>query len=391
MKDFELDNILTLLEHVLSNAKFPVGLHEPEFKGNEKKYLNECIDSSYVSSVGKFVDQFESDLAKFTGAKYVVATTNGSAALHISLKIAGVQFGDEVLVPTLTFVATANTVSYCGATPHFVDSDEICFGVNPSKLSDYLKEIAEVKNNACFNKVTGKIIRALCVVHVFGHPVDLDPIVEICERYHIKLVEDAAEALGSYYKGQHVGCRGIAGALSFNGNKIVTTGGGGAILTNDEEVGKLAKYLTTTAKLPHRYLYEHDQIGYNYRLPNINAALGCAQLEQLPHFLEAERRLAESYARAFKAVSGVKFIQEPDYAKSNYWLNAIMLDKEFAATRNNLLEILNEKKIGARPVWNLMHTLPMYQHCPRMNLSIAEDLVSRLVNIPSSVFLGEKS
>ena len=388
MRTFNPTEILAALNHVLSDAKFPVGLHEPEFNGNEEKYLNECIESSYVSSVGKFVDQFELDLAKFAGAKYAVATSNGTSALHIALKLAGVEPDDEVLVPTLTFVATCNAISYCNATPHLVDSDKICFGVNPAKLSDYLKEIAEVKNNICINKLTGNPIRALCVVHVFGHPVDLDPIVEICKHYHIQLVEDAAEALGSYYKNEHVGHRGIAGILSFNGNKIVTAGGGGAILTDDDAIAKKAKHLTTTAKLPHGFYYEHDQVGYNYRLPNINAALGCAQLEQLPHFLKVKRKLADTYAQAFKAISDVKFIEEPEYAKSNCWLNAILLDKEFADVRDSLLELLNEHKIGARPVWNLMHTLQMYQDCPRMDLSIAEDLAARLISIPSSAFLG---
>lgn len=388
MKNFNPTEILSLLKQVLSNAKFPVGLHEPEFSGNEKKYLNECIDSGYVSSVGKFVDQFELELSKFTGAKYAVATSNGTSALHIAFKLAGVQQNDEVLVPTLTFVATCNTIAYCQATPHFVDSDEICFGVNPSKLSDYLNEIAEVKHNACINKLTGKTIRSLCVMHVFGHPVDLDPIVEICERYHIALIEDAAEALGSYYKGEHVGHRGIMGTLSFNGNKIVTTGGGGAILTDDEAIAKKAKHLTTTAKKPHQYLYEHNQVGYNYRLPNINAALGCAQLEKLADFLFRKRRLAEKYTKIFESIDGVKFVTEPDYAKSNYWLNAIILDKEVASKRDSLLALLNQNNISVRPVWNLMHTLPMYQHCPRMDLSIAEDLASRLINIPSSAFLS---
>ncbi len=390
MKKFNPIEIISLLRQMLLNARFPVALHEPEFKGNELQYLKECLETSYVSSVGKFVDQFELELAQFTGAKYAVATSNGTSALHIAFKLAGVEPNDEVLVPTLTFVATSNAISYCNATPHFVDSDGICFGVNPAKLSDYLKEVAEVQNNVCINQLTGKTIRALCVVHVFGHPVDLDPIVEICERYHIKLVEDAAEALGSYYKGEHVGHRGIAGILSFNGNKIITTGGGGAILTDDEAISKQAKHLTTTARLRHAFYYEHDQVGYNYRLPNINAALGCAQLEQLPHLLDAKRKLAENYSQAFRGVDGVTFIREQGYAKSNYWLNTIMLDKEFTSERDKLLELLNDNKIGVRPVWNLMHTLPMYHNCPRMNLSIAEDLAARLINIPSSAFLGDE-
>ena len=365
-----------------------IALHEPYFNGNEWKYVKECIDTGWVSSVGKFVDQFEKNLANYTGAKYAVATVNGTAALHICYLLAGVKSGDEVLVPALTFVATANALSYCNATPHFIDAEQKSLGIDVPLLDQYLEEITEEKNKVCINKLTGRPIRALCVMHTLGHPVDLDSIVALCEKYRLTLIEDAAEALGSYYKGTHVGHRGLAGALSFNGNKIITTGGGGAILLNDEKIAKLAKHITTTAKLPHPWLFEHDQVGYNYRLPNINAALGCAQLEQLPAFLNAKRMLAEKYQHLFLNTPGVRLIQEPEYAKSNYWLNALLLDSPFEESRDALLESLNHNNIMSRPIWNLLHTLPMYKDCPRMPLTIAEDLHKCLIKIPSSVSLA---
>ena len=312
-----INEIVRQIKAALPPGPSFVALHEPYFNGNEWKYVKECIDTGWVSSVGKFVDQFEKNLANYTGAKYAVATVNGTAALHICYLLAGVKSGDEVLVPALTFVATANALSYCNATPHFIDAEQKSLGIDVPLLDQYLEEITEEKNKVCINKLTGRPIRALCVMHTLGHPVDLDSIVALCEKYRLTLIEDAAEALGSYYKGTHVGHRGLAGALSFNGNKIITTGGGGAILLNDEKIAKLAKHITTTAKLPHPWLFEHDQVGYNYRLPNINAALGCAQLEQLPAFLNAKRMLAEKYQHLFLNTPGVRLIQEPEYAKSN--------------------------------------------------------------------------
>ena len=358
------------------------------FVGNEWKYTKECLDSGWVSSVGKFVDRFEKDLANFTGAKHVVVTSNGTAALHMSLLLAGVKENDEVLVPTLTFVATCNAIHYCGATPHFIDSELASLGVDPQKLATYLKEIAVVKQKVCYNRITQKPIRVLCVMHMFGHPVDLDPLADIADQYHLILIEDAAEALGSYYKNQHVGYRGLMGTLSFNGNKIITTGGGGAILTNNETIAKRAKHLTTTAKVPHPWLYQHDEVGYNYRLPNINAALGCAQLEQLEHFISLKRLLAEKYKHTLSTLQEVYFFSEPSYAKSNYWLNAIILNESLKNLRDSFLTELNQQKIGARPAWELMHCLSMYRNSPRMDLSMAESLADRLINIPSSVFLG---
>ncbi|OGT32441.1 MAG: aminotransferase DegT [Gammaproteobacteria bacterium RIFCSPHIGHO2_02_FULL_39_13] len=378
-----MNNIIHAIRSTLSNGNVVVSLHEPCFAGREWEYVKECLDTSWVSSVGKFVDHFEKELVDFTGAKHAIVTVNGTAALHICYLLAGVLPKDEVLVPTLTFVATCNALHYCGATPHFIDCEESYLGIDVTKLKDYLTEIAEIKNNLCYNKKTGRVIRALCVMHTFGHPVDLDPLFELAEKYRLKLIEDAAEALGSYYKGKHVGHYGLVGALSFNGNKIITTGGGGAIITDDEVIAKRAKHITTTAKIPHAYLYQHDEIGYNYRLPNINAALGCAQLEKMPYFLSEKRKLTESYQKAFSKIPGVRFLVEPNYAKSNYWLNAIFVEDKIM--RDQLLTTLNKEKIGARPIWELMHYLPMYQDVPRMDLSTAERVAKRVINIPSSV------
>ena len=315
------------------------------------------------------------------------AVVNGTAALHIALKMAGVQPEDEVLVPDLTFVATANAVAYCGAIPHFIDSEERTLGVDPAKLSEGLKQISEQRGGACFNKKTGRRIKALVAMHTFGHPVDLDALDDVCRTHGIDLIEDAAESLGSFYKGRHTGHWGKFAVLSFNGNKILTTGGGGAILTNDEPLGKMAKHLATTAKRPHAWAFYHDQIGYNYRMPNINAAMGLAQLEQLPGFLARKRRLAERYKKELASVAGLRFFDEPSFARSNFWLNALLLVKKNIEQRDDLLKLLNENGIKARPAWTLMHKLPMYGECPRMDTSQAEDLESRLVNIPSSAFL----
>lgn len=367
-----------------------LSLHEPNFKGHEWDYVKECIDTGWVSSVGKYVDVFEKKLAEFTGVQYAVATGTGTSALHMCYLLAGVVSGDEVLVPTLTFVGTINPIHYCGAIPHFIDSEEISLGVDAVKLESYLQDMSLQIDGVCVNRLTGRTIRALCVVHTLGHPVDLDPLVLLCNKYHIQLIEDAAEALGSYYKGAHVGGHGLLSAFSFNGNKIITTGGGGAILTNNEALAKRAKHLTTTAKLAHPWLFEHDEMGYNYRLPNINAALGCAQLEQLPTFLERKRLLAWQYEQRFQNVAEVSFIHEPSYAQSNCWLNAILLNASVENAREDVLELLNSEGFMSRPLWNLQHTLPMYQCCPRMPLLTAESLQRRLIKIPSSAHLSIK-
>lgn len=387
MTDFNHAAVIAALRSVLPEASGPFHLHEPVFAGNEWGYVKECLDTGWVSSVGKFVDRFEQQLAEFTGVKRAVAVVNGTAALHACLLLAGVESGDEVLVPALTFIATANAVSYCGAAPHFVDSTESTLGLDPQKLERYLAEIAEVRAEGCFNRKTGARIRAVVPMHTFGHPVDLDALVEVCDRFRLVLVEDAAESLGSFYKGRHTGNWGRVSALSFNGNKVVTTGGGGAILTNDEELGKLAKHLTTTARIAHKWSFIHDRVGYNYRLPNINAALGCAQLEQLPGFIEKKRALVQRYAAAFAGVPGVRFFTEPEFAKSIYWLNVLLLDKAHAGERDAILELTNAAGIATRPVWTLMHRLPVYAACPKMDLSCAEDLERRLVNLPGSASL----
>lgn len=379
--------ILGVFDKVFPNVKRPIPLHEPIFKGKEWDYLKECLDTGYVSSVGKFVDKFERDLEAFTGSKHAIACVNGTAALQVAYQLVGVKAGDEVLVPTLTFVGTANAVSHCGAIPHFIDSEEFTFGLDAKRLQTYLEDIALVKNGICTNKKTGRRIAALVGVHIFGHPFSVDEVSQLCERFHIPFVEDCAEALGSYYKGKHTGNFAKVSTLSFNGNKVLTTGGGGALLTNDSELAKRAKHLTTTAKRAHAWEFMHDYVAYNFRLPNINAALGVAQLEQLVGNLRNKRALSERYKGAFQKLSGLKFVEEPSHGKSNYWLNAIVLNKEHSHLRDEVLEQLHEKGIQARPAWVAMHQLPMYGENPRMDLHVAEDLVKRIVNIPSSANL----
>lgn len=385
---FSEQAVLNALQSVLPSKHTFLPLHEPTFGGNEWRYTKECLDTGWVSSVGKFVDQFEDELAAYTGVKRAVAVVNGTAALHVCLLLAGVKTNDEVLMPAMTFIATANAVSYCGAVPHFIDSAEDTLGVDPLKLETYLEDIAELRPDGCYNRVTGRCIKAAVPMHTFGHPVDLDPLLDVCQRFNIKLIEDAAESLGSFYKERHTGQWGLLSALSFNGNKTITTGGGGAILTNDEELGRLAKHITTTAKVPHCWEFNHDMIGYNYRMPNINAALGCAQLEQLSNFLSAKRDLAERYRNAFAGISGIRFFSEPAGSRSNYWLNTLLLDEPYCEQRDPLLKSTNDAGIMTRPAWTLMNRLPMFSSCPKMDLSVSESLVRRLINIPSSVVLG---
>ncbi len=385
---FNREAVLDVIQSVLSREHGAVSLHEPSFNGNEWAYIKECLDTGWVSSVGGFVDRFETDLAAYTGVKRAVAVVNGTAALHICLLLAGIQADDEVLIPALTFIATANAVSYCGAIPHFIDCEERTLGVDPHKLAMYLEKITVQQADGCHNRRTGRRIKAVVPMHTFGHPVDLDPLLEVCRHFCIELIEDAAESLGSFYKGRHTGNWGRLSALSFNGNKIITTGGGGAVLTNDEELAERAKHLTTTAKVPHRWEFKHDMVAFNYRLPNINAALGCAQMEQMPGFLASKRRLSELYLAAFKGVAGISFVTEPAGASSNYWLNALLIDEEFVTERDNLLALTNNMGIMTRPAWTLMHRLPMFVESPCMDLSVAESLERRLINIPSSAFLG---
>ena len=366
----------------LFNTSNFIPLHEPRFIGNEKRYLNECIDSTFVSSVGAFVDRFEADFAKTVGAKYAIATVNGTAALHVCLKLSGVESGDEVITQPLTFIATANAISYCGAHPIFIDVDRDTMGLSPIALTAFLEQNCTVESNHCINRHTGKTIKACVPMHTFGHPCRIDEIKAICEQWNIILIEDAAESLGSYYKGQHTGTFGVMGAFSFNGNKIITSGGGGVIVTDDENLAKRAKHITTTAKIPHKWEYVHDEIGFNYRLPNLNAALLCAQLEQLENFLENKRILADTYKQFFTA-QNISFVEEPPHGRSNYWLNAIILEDQ--AQRDQFLEFSNSNSVMTRPIWQLMNKLSMFEKCQHDDLTNALFLEERVVNIPSSV------
>ncbi|TGN75187.1 LegC family aminotransferase [Bradyrhizobium yuanmingense] len=383
-RTFDPKAVVDAVRRAAGTPKGILGLHEPVFAGNEVAYLEECIKSTFVSSVGPFVDRFERMLEEATGAKRAVAVVNGTAALHACFRLAGVEPGDEVISPALTFIATTNAIAYCGAVPHFVDSSFATLGMDPRALAARLERIVERTPKGAVNRETGRRIAAISPMHTFGHPVELDEIAAIARDWGIALVEDAAESLGSTYKGHAVGSQARLAALSFNGNKIVTTGGGGAILTNDEELGRRAKHLTTTAKLPHKWAFVHDEIGFNYRLPNLNAALGCAQLEQLEGFLASKRRLAAAYERVFAEVPGVCFSREPEGTTSNYWLNAILLDEAHAGRRDDLLTALNEAGFGARPAWTLMHRLPMFSDSPRGDLATAESIERRLINLPSS-------
>ena len=361
-----------------------VALHEPSFNGNEIAYLTECINSTYVSSVGKFVDRFEKELAEYTGAKYVVAVVNGTAALHIALKLAGVLPGDEVLIPALTFVATANSVIYCNATPHFVDSEELTLGIDSNKLREYLKANTEQVSNECINIHTRKVIRAIVPMHTFGHPSDLEGLLSVAHDFNIVMVEDAAEALGSYYGEQHVGTFGKLGTLSFNGNKTITTGGGGAIVTDDESIARHAKHLVNTAKLPHAWEFNHNEVGFNYRMPNLNAALGCAQLEQLPAKLNFKRELFNKYQRAFEEVEEINLFAEPVKSKSNYWLQTLLLKKGDFSKRDSILASTNAAGLMTRPAWMLINKLEPFKIYQSMELNCALSLEKRIINIPSS-------
>jgi len=361
-----------------------IPLHEPRFSGNEKKYLNECIDSTFVSSVGKFVDEFENKIASYTGAKYAIATSNGTSALHISLLISGVESGDEVITQPLTFVATCNAISYCNASPVFIDVDKDTMGMSPIALESFLKANTTVKNQQCVNKSTGSIIKACIPMHTFGHPCRIEEIQKICKEWHIILVEDSAESLGSFYNNQHTGTFGELGVISFNGNKVITSGGGGCILTNNEDLAKKAKHITTTAKEPHKWEYTHDMVGYNYRMPNLNAALIVAQLEQLDGFLKSKRSLAKFYKEFFQN-GDIHFVTDPENAKSNYWLNSIILKSK--DQRSLFLDETNSQGIMTRPIWTLMNKLPMFKEAQCGDLTNAEWLEERVVNLPSSVIL----
>lgn len=395
--------VISFIKDLYNNQEF-VPLAVPKFIGNEKKYLNECIDTTFVSSVGQFVDRFEKDMAAYTGAKRAVVCVSGTNALHMSLMLVGVKRDDEVLTQALTFIATCNALSYIGAHPVFLDVDRSTMGLSPDAMKEWLQKNAEVRKNArineldkshdfayqedelaCYNKNTGRRIKACVPMHTFGHPVRIEEIAALCKEWHIELVEDAAESIGSKYKGIHTGLFGKVGALSFNGNKTITTGGGGLMLFNDEELGAYAKHITTQAKIPHRWEFRHDHIGYNYRMPNINAALGCAQLEHLDEYIADKRATAVAYAEYFKNVDGIDFFTEPENSFSNYWLNVVILpdhDKQL-----EFLQETNDNGVMTRPIWELMNRLPMFENCENDGLKNTIFFADRVVNIPSSVRL----
>jgi perosamine synthetase len=383
--------ILTRVRICLSDTQGSVALHEPQFVGREREYVLDCIDSTWVSYSGTYVTRFEAALAERGGTAAAIAVSNGTVALQLCLLLAGVGRGDEVLVPALTFVATANAVVHAGGVPHFIDVDDVTFGVDARKLRSYLENIAIRRGADCINRSTGRRIAAVMPVHVFGHPADMDALNQVAEEFGLQVVEDAAEALGSYYKGRACGSLAPLAALSFNGNKVVTTGGGGAILTSDPAIAERARKLTTTAKRPHRWAFVHDEVAYNFRLPNINAALGLAQLERLNDVLAAKKRLWSRYYDAFNGMRGVTIFRDAPFAESNHWLVALVLDNPDPRLLEGILCVLNDAGIGARPAWTPMHQLPMYEANPRMPLPVTESLATRIVNLPSSAFLAPKA
>ena len=364
-------------------------LHEPIFYGEEIKLLKSCIRSNFVSTAGPQVEVFEKKIAKLTNSRYVVACVNGTSALHLSLKLININRNCEVLLPSLNFVASANAIEYCGAVPHFIDSDRKTLGVNPEKLEKYLRKICIVKEKFCFNKKTKRKISALIAVHIFGHPCNIIKIKKICKRFKITLIEDAAEALGSYYKRKHAGMFGDIGILSFNGNKTITTGGGGALITNEKAIAQKAKLLSTTSKIPHLWKYDYDSVGYNYRLPNINSVIGIAQLNSLKKILKVKRNLFNKYKKELKKIDTVELFEEPENCKSNYWLNTVLLKDNSFHTRDYLINEINKKGIQVRPCWKLLHKLKHFSKYPSMNLDEAEKLEMKIINIPSSPMYGK--
>jgi perosamine synthetase len=377
------ENVIDFIQETYQTKNF-IPLHEPRFVGNEKKYLNDCIDSTFVSSVGKFVDKFENLIAKYTGAKYAVAISNGTSALHTSLLIANVDQNDEVITQPLTFVATCNAISYCGAKAIFIDVDKDTMGLSPTALRSFLEKNTIINNNRCINKKTKKIIKVCVPMHSYGHPCKIDEIKKICDEYNIFLIEDAAESIGSTYKNKHTGTFGHLGVISFNGNKIITAGGGGCIITNDKILAEKAKHLTTTAKIPHKWDFNHDMVGYNYRMPNLNAALLVAQLEKLNDFIINKRNLANKY-KVFFNKTDYNFFKEPKNCKSNYWLNSIILKNK--TERDQFLEKTNSSGVMTRPTWKLMNKLSMFKNSQCDGLKNSKWLSERVVNIPSSVTL----
>ncbi len=385
-KSTKSSEILDAIKSVVGDEH--ANLHEPSFEGNELNYLKECIESTFVSSSGKFVDKFEDDLAAFTSAKFAISVVNGTSALHLSLILCGVKPGDEVLVPALSFVATANAVAYCGATPHFVDSNYETLGLDANKLREYLTAETQMINGLCVNKKTQRVIRAVVPMHTFGHPVDIEEVLVLAKDFNLQLIEDAAESLGSLYKNRHTGTFGRFGVLSFNGNKTITTGGGGAILTNNEEDATKAKHMSTTARLKHNWIFKHDDIGFNYRMPNLNAALGCAQMEGLPEKLRSKKFLFNKYSKAFSGIEGVNIFAEPRDCSSNYWLQTLMLSEDNLELRDEILAATNAQNIMTRPIWTPLSELQPYSSSPSMKLDVVKSLEKRLINLPSSPSLA---
>ena len=384
---------LAVLKSVLGEAgSSPIALHEPNIGQRENELVSKCLASGWVSSVGEYIAEFEHGLAKFANSEHAIAVVNGTAALHLALHSVGVKPGDEVLVPTLSFVATANAVSHCGAIPHFVDSDPGTLGLDPLALREHLRANTSIRNGELHNTTTGRRISAVVPMHTFGHPIQIETLIDVAEEFNLVIVEDAAESIGSYVGKTHTGAFGKCGSLSFNGNKTITTGGGGAILTNDAELAERIRHLATTAKMPHDYEYIHDAVAFNYRMPNINAALGCAQLSRLDDFLSAKRVLATKYAAGFSGANSMEFVAEPHGTTSNYWLNTVRLKKPDLSLRDELLVAARANGYMCRPAWNLLHTLPMYESSPRASLPVSQDLWQSLINIPSSArhYLGKK-
>lgn len=379
--------VVQAVASVLGEAERPIALHVPSLGGNCGKYVLDCVKTGWVSSVGAYVERFEREIADYTGAKRAVACVNGTAALHIALLMAGVKPGDEVLCPSLTFVATANAITYAGAVPHFVEINAATLGVDPGRLEAHLDAVTEHRNGRLVNRETGRRVAALIGMHALGHPFDIDGTLQVCHRIGVPLVEDAAESLGSIYHDRHTGTFGQIGILSFNGNKIVTTGGGGMILANDSAQADWAKHVTTTAKQPHRWAYRHDEVGFNYRMPNLNAALGCGQLEQIDQMLAAKRALAQCYIEAFEPLEGMAIIPEPEGTRSNYWLASLVLDEALACEREAIIDALHEHGFLVRPIWTPMHELAMYRDCPRMDLPVTRQMAGRVISLPGSACL----
>jgi perosamine synthetase len=374
--------IFKILSKIKKKNSLP--LHEPTFKGNEWKYLKNCIDSTFVSSVGEYVNKFEYEISRYTGVKYSICTSNGTSALHLALRVLNVKQNDEVLVPSLSFVACANAISYMGAIPHFIDVSIESLGVCPNKLEDYIKKSTTIKNGFLINKSTKRIIKAIIPMHTFGHPVQIKEILKIAKKFNLLVIEDAAEAIGSFFDNKHVGTFGQIGVLSFNGNKTITTGGGGALLTNNKKYSDLARHLSTTAKKTHKWEFIHDHIAYNYRMPNINAALGCAQLENLEEKLLRKRNLYNLYNKLFKDIDGIYLFKEQNLCKSNYWLQTLILDKSSKVLRDKILDVTNKNGIQTRPIWRPLHLLKHFRNSPKMNLENTINLYNRIINIPSS-------